>query len=221
MAKKWKISKPAPKKFIEEFPEFHPIILQLLYNREITQEKEIEQFLNPDWERDLYDPFLMKGMKEAVARLKKAIKNKEKVAIFGHFDVDGIVATSLLYLVLKKMGLFVLPYIPARQEGYGITEDGIHQVIKEKVNLIISVDTGISSNKEVEIASRLGLDVIVTDHHEVPKKLPKAYAILNPKQKDCSYPFKELAGSGVAFKLTQALASSQRSAISSLNGLLI
>lgn len=206
--KRWQIAKPAPKKFIERFPEYHPITLQLLYNRGIKSEKEIEKFLNPDWEKDLYDPYLMKGMKEAVSRVKKAIKNKEKVAIFGHFDVDGVVATSLLYIVFKKMGLSVLPYIPARQEGYGITEDGIHQLVKEKVNLIISVDTGISSHKEIELANRLGIDVVITDHHEVPKKLPKASAILNPKQKNCSYPFKELAGTGIAFKLVSALSLS-------------
>ena len=203
--KRWKIKKEAPKSFIERFPEFSPVVLQLLYNRGITKEREIEKFLNPDWERDLYDPFLMKGMKETIGRIQKALKKKEKIALLGHFDVDGITATALLYLVFKKLGLHPIPYIPSRKEGYGITEEAVRQLQKEKINLLISVDTGITCHKEVELAKKLKMDVIITDHHEVPKNIPKAEAVLNPKQKNCPYPFKELSGVGVVFKLTQAL----------------
>jgi single-stranded-DNA-specific exonuclease len=211
--KRWQIAKPAPKKFIEGFPEYHPITLQLLYNRGIKSEKEIEKFLNPDWDRDLYEPFLMKGMKEAVSRIKKALKKKEKVAIFGHFDADGIAATALLYLVLSKLGLKSMPYIPVRKEGYGLNKERIFQLKKEDVDLIITVDTGISSFFEIELAKKLKMDLIVTDHHEIPKILPKAEAILNPKQKNCSYPFKELSGTGVVFKLAQALSLSFSSSL--------
>lgn len=205
MRKRWRIKKTAPKDFIESFPEFHPITLQLLYNRGIKDEREIERFLYPDWERDLYDPFLMKDMKKAVIRIKQAINNKEKVAVFGHFDVDGVTSCALLYFVLRRLGINPSVYIPDREDGYGITEKAIHDLIKEKINLIITVDTGISSGKEIELAKRLKMDVIVCDHHRVPNIPPKASAILNPNQKDCSYPFKELAGVGVAFKLAQAL----------------
>uniref|UniRef100_A0A7V3N4X4 Single-stranded-DNA-specific exonuclease RecJ n=1 Tax=candidate division CPR3 bacterium TaxID=2268181 RepID=A0A7V3N4X4_UNCC3 len=213
MDKKWRLAKPAPKKFIEEFPEFHPVILQLLYNRGITSEKEIEKFMNPDWERDLYDPFLMKGMQEAVRRIKKAINHKERVAIFGHFDVDGVTSCALLYFVLKKLGLLPSVYIPDRAESYGLNPGAINEFLKEKIDLIVTVDTGITSAKEIELANRLKMDVIVCDHHKVPKTLPKAKAILNPNQKGCPYPFKELAGVGVVFKLAQALVSSQQSTV--------
>lgn len=206
MIKKWIIKKPAPKKFIESFPEFHPIVLQLLYNRGITSKEEIERFLNPDWERDLFNPFLMKGMKEAVERLKKAIKNKEKIGLFGHFDVDGVSATALLYLVLKKIGLSPLPYLPDRKEGFGLNEKALKELKDLKIKLLITVDTGTSSYKEVELAKKWKMDIIITDHHEIPQKLPSC-PILNPNQKGCSYPFKELAGVGVTFKLASALST--------------
>jgi len=206
VVKRWQIAKPAPKKFLDSFPEFSPTTLQLLYNRGIRTEREIEQFLNPDWERDLYDPFLMEGMRLAAKRIKKAVAKKEKVTIFGHFDVDGVTSCVLLYLALRKLGLLPSVYIPDRKENYGLSEEVIAELLREKTDLIITVDTGISSAKEVEIAQRSHLDVIVTDHHKVPKSLPNACAVLNPHKKSCKYPFKELAGVGVVFKLIQGLA---------------
>jgi len=205
LKKRWRLAKPAPREFFEEFPEFHPVVLQLLFNRKIVKEEEIEKFLNPDWERDLYDPFLMQGMAQAVRRIKRAFAKKEKVAIVGHFDVDGVTSAALLYLVFKKMGLVPSVYIPDRCEGYGLTQQAITTLSKEKTNLLITVDTGISAAKEIELVKKAGMDVIVTDHHKPPDHLPKAKAILNPHQKNCSYPFGELAGVGVAFKLAQAL----------------
>ena len=205
MEKRWQIKKPAPRKFIERFPEYHPIILQLLYHLGLKNEREMETFLDPDWERDLGDPFLLKDMEKAVSRIKDAIKNKDKVGIFGHFDVDGVTAAAVLKIALEKMGLKTSVYIPDRQEGYGIIEEGIFQFQKEDVKLIITGDCGISSASEVELCKKMNIDVIITDHHEIPALLPKAKAIINPHQKDCRYPFKELAGVGVAFKLVQAL----------------
>lgn len=211
MEKQWKTAKQVSKKLIESFPEYNPIVLQLLYNRGIKEEKEIEKFLNPDWERDLYSPFLMKGMKEAISRIRKALKNKEKVAVFGHFDVDGVTSAAVVGAVLKKLGLKTTVYIPDREEGHGLTEEGINQLKTEDVTLIITSDCGISSVEAVEIARKLKIDVVITDHHEVPKIIPKAKSILNPHQKGCTYPFKELAGVGVAFKLVQALSHTFKS----------
>ncbi|MCX6807140.1 MAG: single-stranded-DNA-specific exonuclease RecJ [Candidatus Berkelbacteria bacterium] len=205
MVKHWVLPKRVPQKFIRGFPEHSPVILQLLYNRGVRTKKEIEEFLNPDWGRDLYDPFLMKGMREVAGRLKKTINKKEKIAIFGHFDVDGITSTALFYLVFKKLGIVPRVYIPDREEGYGLTKEAVEKLAKDKIKLILTADCGISSAREVELAKKLKMDVIITDHHEIPKVLPNTKYILNPNQKGCSYPFKELAGVGVAYKLVYAL----------------
>ena len=191
--------------------------MNLLYSRNLKNKKDIEKFLNPDWEKDLYDPFLLLGMKKAVAQIKKARQKKEKVAIFSHFDVDGIVSAVLFRSVLEKIGLNVTVYIPNRLEGYGVTEEGIYQLKKEGVKLIITSDCGISSVKEIQKAKKMGIETIITDHHEIPKVLPKAISIINPHQKKCRYPFKELAGVGVVFKLVQALAKEKNFSLSESN----
>jgi single-stranded-DNA-specific exonuclease len=205
--KKWIKVKTAPKKFIDQFPEYSKIVLQLLYNRGIKTEGEIEKFLNPDYERDLYDPFLMKDMDKAVIRIKKAIDNKEKIVIYGDYDVDGVTATAVLYKTLKFLKAKNLDYyIPDRnKEGYSLNKKAVLSLVKDKTNLIITVDCGITNQEEVKIAKQKHIDVIITDHHLVPEKLPLAYAILNPKQKNDKYPFSDLAGVGVSFKLSQAL----------------
>lgn len=207
MAKmRWKVKDKAPEEFFKENHQYNEIILQLLYNRGIKKKDEIERFLNPDWERDLYDPFLMKGIPEALSRIIKAKKDKEKIGLFGHFDVDGVVSMALINEMFKELGLPVSPYVPARKEGYGLTRSAVHQFHKEKVNLIITVDTGSTSFSEIKLAQRLGMDTIVLDHHQVFEK-PEAFAFVNPNQKGCRYPFKELAGVGVVFKLVQAAVS--------------
>jgi len=158
---------------------------------------------------NLHDPFLLMDMKKAVERITIAINNKEKILIYGDYDVDGITSVSLLYMLLKKLGADVCFYIPHRiQEGYGIAKSGIDEAKKKGVTLIISVDCGITAINEVEYARQLNIDMIISDHHEEGPELPKACAILDPKCKDSNYPFKELAGVGVAFKLGQALVKS-------------
>lgn len=167
--------------------------------------QEAENFLNPRID-DLHDPYLLKGMKKAVQRIKLAAKNHQKVIIYGDFDVDGITSVSMLYLALKDHFQTLEYYIPDRKtEGYGLSKKGIDQFVNEKFNLLITVDCGISDCELIQYANENHLDVIVCDHHLPPEKLPPALAILNPKQRDCPYPYKELCGCGVAYKLLTAL----------------
>jgi len=203
----WQLKPNAPKEFIEQFPEYSPAVLELLFRRGIDTQKKIDEFFNPDYE-DLLDPFLMLGMAEAVKRLEKAINKKEKIAIFGDYDADGVCGAVILKAALEELGADLSGgiYVPDRvKEGYGLNQDAIKKMVEEKVKLLITVDCGISENEDIEFAKTLGLEVVVTDHHQPGKKLPKAEAIINPWQPKDKYPFKELAGVGVAFKLAQAL----------------
>ncbi|MCC3865370.1 single-stranded-DNA-specific exonuclease RecJ [Terrisporobacter petrolearius] len=182
-----------------------PEISQILNNRGINDEKDAEIFMNPSLEY-LRDPFLMKDMKKATERIKKAIENKERIYIYGDYDVDGVSSTSILYIYFKSIDYPVKYYIPNRlEEGYGINEDAIRKINNDGCDLIITVDCGITSVNEVGLANELGIDVIITDHHECQSDIPDAYAIVNPKQEDCNYPFDMLCGCGVAFKMIQAL----------------
>ncbi|MEG2789526.1 MAG: single-stranded-DNA-specific exonuclease RecJ, partial [Romboutsia sp.] len=182
-----------------------PEISQILKNRDINNEKDSEIFMNPSLEY-LRDPFLMKDMGRTVDRIKSAIENNENIWIYGDYDVDGVSSTSILCIYFKSIGYPINYYIPNRlEEGYGINEDAIKHIYSKGCNLMISVDCGITSVKEVELANELGFDVIITDHHECQSEIPKAYAVINQKQEDCNYPFDMLCGCGVAFKLIQAL----------------
>lgn len=187
--------------------KIHPVVLQLLVNRGISQKEDIKKYFEANYETDVFDPFLFTDMEKAAARVTEAREKKEKIAIYGDYDADGVAATALLFETLEKLGFAgVIVYIPDRQlEGYGMNMEAVEHLHREKVNLIITVDCGITSQEEIEKAGRLGMDVIITDHHHVPKLLPKALAIINPNLKNCRYPEKNLAGVGVAFKLAQAL----------------
>lgn len=183
-----------------------PLFLaNIMINRGFSCESEIENCLHPSAAL-LNDPFLMKDMDRAVERIKMAIDQKEKVTIYGDYDVDGITSVSLLYRFLTSYGLEVEYYIPERiKEGYGINCTAIDFIASGGSTLIISVDTGITACKEVEYAKTLGIDCVITDHHECSGQLPKAVAVCNPRRADCNYPFKTLAGVGVVFKLIAAL----------------
>jgi len=179
------------------------VIAAVLANRNFSGPDAIDRFFNPSLD-NLYDPFLMTDLRKAVDRLEQAMMNKEKVMICGDYDVDGTTATSLLFLSLREIGLTTSYYIPDRdKEGYGLSKHGIDYAIQEGASLIITCDCGINANSEIEYANQNHVDVIVTDHHEPGETLPPAAAILNPKRKDDSYPFKDLCGAGVAFKLLQ------------------
>ncbi len=168
---------------------------------------QIDEFLQPSYDDSLADPFLLPDMKKAVKRIFKAIDKKQKVVIYGDYDIDGITASSLLVDFFSWVGLEVSVYIPDRfEEGYGLNADAIETLKKQNVDLVISVDCGVTAVKEANLAKKLKLDLIITDHHEPPKALPtSASAIINPKLRDSKYPFKELAGVGVAFSLVRAL----------------
>lgn len=207
MSPKYKLRELPPKKIEQSLEAYSPLVRSLLYSRGIEKSEDADRFLNPSYENDLHDPFLLKGMDKAVKRIKKAIKNDEKVAIFSDYDADGIPGAVVLHDFFKKIGFNnFINYIPLRnEEGFGLNSEAIENLNKEGVKLIITIDCGITDVEQVEIANSLGIDVIITDHHTPLKKLPKAIAIINPKQKDCKYPEKMLCGSGVIFKLVQAL----------------
>jgi single-stranded-DNA-specific exonuclease len=184
-----------------------PLLNTLLHNRELISPEEQEVFLKPDYVRDLHDPFLLKDMDKAVARILRAIKYDEKIVIFSDYDTDGIPGGVLMHDFFKKIGYKNFEnYIPHRtKEGYGVNIDACSQFGKNGVKLMITVDCGISDNKPIAHARDCGIDVIVTDHHLPPEELPPAYAVINPHRKDDTYPFKMLCGAGVAWKLVCAL----------------
>ena len=181
------------------------ILAKILLNRGIEKDEDIKIFLEPT-RSDFYDPFLLPDMTKAVDRIIKAIENKEKVVIYGDYDVDGITSVTVLKKYLKERGLDVGYYIPNRlEEGYGLNKEAIKKIIQEKYTLMITVDCGISGIAEIEECNKMGIETIVTDHHEQGEKLPNAYAVIDAKRKDNEYPFRELAGVGVVFKLIQAI----------------
>ena len=178
---------------------------QLLVNRGCTTPEEARSFLAKE-EEQLHDPFLMKDMDRAVERIVAAIESKERIIIYGDYDVDGVTSTTCLYLYLASRGADVGYFIPSRAgEGYGVSEGAVRRLAEEGCRLIVTVDTGVTATAEVASARELGVDVVVTDHHECHENLPEAEAVVNPRRPDCPYPFKELAGVGVVFKLLCAL----------------
>jgi single-stranded-DNA-specific exonuclease len=183
----------------------HPVIARLLCMRGLGDPAEATRFLNPSLEH-LHDPFKLADMSRAVERLERALAQRERIAIHGDYDVDGITSTVILRRALEMLGGDVVHFIPERlRDGYGLQAPAIERLHAERVSLVVSVDCGIRSTEAALRARELGLDLIVTDHHEPEGTLPPAYAVINPKRLDCSYPDKHLAGVGVALKLVQAL----------------
>ena len=208
LKKKWLLREFDKARVLEISKNFQisPLTSIILYNRGIREDEAIKKFLSKDL-GVMYDPFLMRDMDKAVERIYAAKNSGEKITIYGDYDVDGITAIAILYKHLKELGISVDYYVPDRmQEGYGVNRDALDKIKLSGSSLIITVDTGITAVEECEYARQIGLDVIVTDHHECKEVIPDAYAAIDPKRKDCSYPFKSLAGVGVVFKLIQALA---------------
>ncbi|TDJ00108.1 MAG: single-stranded-DNA-specific exonuclease RecJ [Candidatus Dadabacteria bacterium] len=207
MKNNWTIEKENPKlrDKLAKSLQISPITAQILVNRGIENETEANLFLNCTL-FDLPSPYLMKGMDRAVERIKKALENNERIAIYGDYDVDGVTSTALLYSFLKVLKANVTYYNPDRlKEGYGINIDAVKKLAEQGVSLIISGDCGITAVKEIEQAKELGVEFIVTDHHQPPQELPRAVSILNPKLSECKYPGKEIVGVGVIFNLVIAL----------------
>ncbi|MBN2097457.1 MAG: single-stranded-DNA-specific exonuclease RecJ [Candidatus Omnitrophica bacterium] len=213
MEKRWKIKQPNPRlqKEISQALEISPVLAQILINRGVANIQAAADFLRCDLE-DLHDPFRLKGMQRAVARIKQALEKKQKIMVWGDYDIDGITSTALLVSLIKGLGASVSHYIPNRlEEGYGLNKQGVIKAQKKGIKLLITVDCGISAVQEISYLKKNGIDTIVTDHHQ-PKDahLPKALAIINPWQKDCPYPFKYLSGVGLAVKLASALTGNQQ-----------
>ena len=207
MNKKWQFCEGDEKK-VEELSNKYNIsklLATILVNRNIIKDEDIRIFLNPT-RNDFHDPYLLPDMEKAVDRIVTAIKNKEKIVIYGDYDVDGITSITVLKSFLEERGLQVDQYIPNRlEEGYGLNKPALEEIASKKYDLMITVDCGISAIEEIDYANSLGIQTIITDHHEPVEELPKAFAVIDAKRKDNQYPFRELAGVGVAFKLSQAI----------------
>ena len=213
MIKRWSIKHPSAEeqKLISKLSHelnINEVLARLLVYREIKDYNSARQYFNPQL-NDLHDPFLMKNMKKAVKRINKALGNKEKILVYGDYDVDGITAVAVVYSILRKFTNHLDYYIPDRDtEGYGISMQGVDYAEANGFSLIISLDCGIKARKQVKYAKEKGIDFIIGDHHNPSDKLPKAKAVLDPKRVDCHYPFKDLSGCGVGFKLMQAFCQS-------------
>ena len=185
-----------------------PVVADILVRRGFHQPEEAIEFLRPTL-LNLPSPFCFRAMPSVIERLSRALEQKEKVLVYGDYDVDGITSTALLYKVLSDLGFQAVAYIPHRQdEGYGLHPEAIERAAKAGVSVLITVDCGITAVSEVALARALNIDIIITDHHEPPEILPEAFAIVNPKVENSGYPFHDLAGVGVAYKLAQALLQS-------------
>ena len=209
--KKWLIKrKPENNELIVDLAESVGVseaLSTLLVNRGFTDEESAVSFIKKSQEK-LHDPFLLNDMDKAVSRILLAIENKEKITIYGDYDVDGVTSVCNLFLYLKGLGAVVDYYIPCRQsEGYGVSKDALLKLKDKGTNLVITVDTGVTAIEEISYANNIGIDIIVTDHHECTEILPDAIAVINPKRQDSTYPFSYLAGVGVVFKLLCAVES--------------
>lgn len=205
---KWQVAPSLPVSLQQNLSHIHPVLLQILYNRGLTDAATIQAFLDGRY-LEKTDPFLLTDMQTAVERIHRAIQQAETITIYGDFDADGITATVLLTQALRGFGLppqQVRPYIPDRvDEGYGLNIDALNKIKESGSSLVISVDCGIRSVAEAQHARAIGLDLIITDHHSLGPELPTAVAVVNPKRPDTPYPDNMLAGVGIAYKLAQAL----------------
>jgi len=212
MLVQWRVadSDLAPRQALAAATGLSSLLCQVLINRGMTDAAAVQAFLTPSL-HDLHDPYLLHGMESAVQRLVAAIRQDERIAIYGDYDVDGVTATALLVTFFHELGLTVPYYIPERaSEGYGLNANSIRQLASEQVRLLITVDCGSTALEEVALARRLGMDMVITDHHQPLDRLPEACAVLNPHQPACRYPNKHLCGVGVVFKLLTALRAALR-----------
>jgi single-stranded-DNA-specific exonuclease len=207
-SKRWQVAPVVPPAVGQEFAHLHPVLTQLLYNRGLVKPAHVQAFLEGRY-LESTDPFLLPDMDQAVARIKQAIDLGEVITVYGDFDADGVTSTVLLVEALRGLGLprqQVQPYIPDRvDEGYGLNQEALATLKAKGSSLVITVDCGIRSVAEVTFANKIGLDIIVTDHHSFGPALPPAVAVINPKHPSSEYPETMLAGVGIAFKLAQAL----------------
>ncbi len=217
-SKQWIVKPSAPADFLDllskfQIPnsKFSPLLAQLLWNRGFRDTESIEKFFDFNYERDTHDPFLLKNMDRAVERVMSAIAKKEKIIVFADYDADGICGSVVLYDFFKEVGADFETFIPDRfREPFGLTEVRVKQFYEAGAKLVITVDFGVTDYDEVELANSLGMDVIILDHHIVPPRWPNAYAVVDHKQPDDTYPSKVLCGTGMAFKLVQGILAKNR-----------
>lgn len=228
----WHINKTISEDIVSQYPEINPILLQLLWNRGIHSEVDIDNFINSDY-KDLINPFLILDMQKSIDRIIQALKNKEKIIIFGDYDADGVTGSTILYQALHKIfvalhqkgGLslninnksdnsYITVYIPDRhKDGYGLKDNGVNYILESGAKLVLTVDCGVRSKEEIKAIQNVGIDVIVIDHHSVPEEMPPAFGIIVPKRSGDPYPFKDLCGAGLAFKVVTALLTEARTQI--------
>jgi single-stranded-DNA-specific exonuclease len=211
LKKRWKVNLPISAEAAQLLCDYPGVLQQILYNRGYTYPEDAHRYLEAA-EPQGSDPFILKGMQEAVDRLTYALRNREQIAVYGDYDADGVTATALLVQVIKGLGGEVRGYIPNRfDEGYGLNTEALDHLHSSGVQVVVTVDCGIRSLPEAEHARKIGLDLIISDHHHPSSELPTARAVINPKQADDPYPEKNLAGVGLAYKLACALISRQSS----------
>lgn len=204
LPKRWRVHHPIPDEVSRSLHDFSPLMRQLLYNRGY-QDGEVASTFVAGTVNFPTDPFLLNSMEKAVSRINKAIRDEERIVIYGDYDADGVTSTALLFGFFASIGLETHPYIPDRfEEGYGLNSQAIHFLAEKGTDLIITVDCGVRAVEEVALANELGMDVIVTDHHVPGDELPSALAVIDPKQPGDPYPEKYLAGVGLAYKVVQA-----------------
>ncbi|NLG97595.1 MAG: single-stranded-DNA-specific exonuclease RecJ [Chloroflexi bacterium] len=209
--RRWIIHEPVPTEIDQALGAYPPFFRQILFARGIEDEFQAQSFLHGQIEDD--NPFKLKGMQEAVERIFWAADHGEKVVVYGDYDVDGVTATALLVGVLSRCGVDVKPYIPNRfEEGYGLNSEALETLASQEVRLVITVDCGIRSPREAELAEKLGIDLIISDHHHPGDEVPDAWSVICPKQEGDLYPDKNLSGVGLAYKIAQALARHRPSA---------
>lgn len=206
MEKHWHVLPPIPKEFTNSFPELPPIVAALLYHRGIRTQAAIDEFLSPDYSDHVHDPYQFRDMAKAMERIFAARDRGEKITIHGDYDADGVSASVILSSLFRILSITHDVFLPHREtDGYGLNKKTVELLAAQGSKVIITCDCGISNVEEINLAQSLGMDVIVTDHHSIPKTLPNAFAIIHPKIEGETYPDKGLSGGGVAFKLAQAL----------------
>lgn len=206
----WKLKENDREVFEDDFGgdeslSLHPQVLKLLLHRGVRTKEQIKKFMFPNYDEDIRDPFLFKDMSKAMDRLRVAQENKEKILIFGDYDADGITSSLILKIALEEMNFETAIHINNKEDGYGLNDDALKKFSQKGFTLVITTDCGIANKDEVAGAGKIGMDVIVTDHHHVPPQVPLAVALINPKIENCGYPEDNLAGVGVAFKFAQAI----------------
>ncbi|MEK7847583.1 MAG: single-stranded-DNA-specific exonuclease RecJ [Chloroflexota bacterium] len=213
-----KVAAPAPPELLSARASYPPLLAQLLYNRGLTSPQDWDCFLAGD-ERLCADPMLLPEIGQAIERIRRALRNGEKIAVYGDYDTDGVTATAAIVEGLETLGADLIPYIPHRQEGHGLQIPVLERLYQQGATLVITADSGTTCYPEVDRAQKRGQDIIITDHHSPPDVLPPAVALVNPKHPNSVYPFRDLAGVGVAYKFVQGLLRSLGKSDTAVSGL--